>query len=186
MVQGASTSLFQAAQQWSTKFSQDVNTRLDSQLSRMNCHTFSCKINSGHLAGGEPLRVCRRLPFLRGWGDDEEDGGELLAGGARAGGPPRAGRGWRAPDAVGRDHLGCVQDWLHVGDAAQLGAPSRAWRRRNAQRLRLGRRPGPTTAERGRIKVLEREVRGLRQADEILRKASACFAEGELDRPFKR
>ena len=43
-----------------------------------------------------------------------------------------------------------------------------------------------TTAERERIKALEQEVRELRQANEILRKASAYFAQAELDRPFKR
>ena len=37
-----------------------------------------------------------------------------------------------------------------------------------------------------KIKALEREVRELRQANEILRKASAYFAQAELDRPFKR
>jgi transposase-like protein len=37
-----------------------------------------------------------------------------------------------------------------------------------------------------RIKALEREVRELRQVNEILRKASAYFAQAELDRPFKR
>ena len=40
-----------------------------------------------------------------------------------------------------------------------------------------GKRPGQTTAEKGRIKELEREVRELRQANEILRKASAYFAQ---------
>jgi transposase len=49
-----------------------------------------------------------------------------------------------------------------------------------------GERGGTTTAERERIKELEREVRELRQANEILRKASAYFAQAELDRPFKR
>jgi transposase-like protein len=48
-----------------------------------------------------------------------------------------------------------------------------------------GQRPGPTTAERERIKGLEREVRELRQANEILRKASAYFAMAELDRRSK-
>ena len=33
---------------------------------------------------------------------------------------------------------------------------------------------------------LEREVRELRQANEILKKASACFAAAELDRPFRK
>jgi transposase len=48
-----------------------------------------------------------------------------------------------------------------------------------------GARDGTTSAERERIKELEREVRQLRQANEILRKASAYFAQPELDRPFK-
>ena len=50
-----------------------------------------------------------------------------------------------------------------------------------------GGRPGPTSAERERVEsmlstALEREVRELRQANEILRKASAYFAQAELDR----
>ncbi len=49
-----------------------------------------------------------------------------------------------------------------------------------------GQRDGLTTAEKDRIKELEREVRELRQANEILKKASAYFAQAELDRPFKR
>ena len=49
-----------------------------------------------------------------------------------------------------------------------------------------GKRPGLTTDERDRIKALEREVRELRQANEILRKASAYFAAAELDRPFRK
>jgi transposase len=48
-----------------------------------------------------------------------------------------------------------------------------------------GMRDGVTSAERDRIKDLEREVKQLRQANEILRKASAYFAQAELDRPFK-
>jgi len=49
-----------------------------------------------------------------------------------------------------------------------------------------GRKAGPTTDMAARTKALEREVRELRQANEILRKASAYFAQAELDRPFKR
>jgi transposase-like protein len=48
-----------------------------------------------------------------------------------------------------------------------------------------GRRTGPTTAEHERIRALERENRELRQANEILRKASAYFAMAELDRRSK-
>ncbi len=49
-----------------------------------------------------------------------------------------------------------------------------------------GERAGLTTSERERLKALEREVRELRQANEILHKASAYFDQAELDRPFKR
>ena len=45
-----------------------------------------------------------------------------------------------------------------------------------------GRRDGVTSDERARIKDLEREVRELRRTNEILRKASAFFAQAELDR----
>jgi transposase-like protein len=43
----------------------------------------------------------------------------------------------------------------------------------------------PDAATSARLTALEREVRELRQANEILRKASAYFAQAELDRPFK-
>lgn len=45
-----------------------------------------------------------------------------------------------------------------------------------------GRRPGQTSVEADRIKDLERENRELKRANEILRKASAYFAQAELDR----
>ena len=45
-----------------------------------------------------------------------------------------------------------------------------------------GRRPGLTTDEQARLTALERENRELRRANEILRKASAYFAQAELDR----
>jgi transposase len=59
----------------------------------------------------------------------------------------------------------------------------RKWVRR-AERDQ-GKRPGPTSDERERMKALERENRELRQANEILRKASAYFAQAELDRRSK-
>jgi transposase-like protein len=49
-----------------------------------------------------------------------------------------------------------------------------------------GKRAGVTTDMAEKMKALERENRELRQANEILRKASAYFAMAELDRPFKR
>ena len=48
-----------------------------------------------------------------------------------------------------------------------------------------GRKPGLTTDMTAKMKALERENRELRQANEILRKASAYFAQAELDRRFK-
>ena len=49
-----------------------------------------------------------------------------------------------------------------------------------------GNREGLSTAERQRMKELERENRELSQANEILRKASAYFAQAELDRRSKK
>ena len=49
-----------------------------------------------------------------------------------------------------------------------------------------GKRAGVPTEVAEKLKALERENRELRQANEILRKASAYFALAELDRPFRR
>ena len=49
----------------------------------------------------------------------------------------------------------------------------------------IGLRGGVTSEERERIKALEREVRELRRANEILKLASAFFAQAELDRKLK-
>jgi transposase len=49
-----------------------------------------------------------------------------------------------------------------------------------------GVRGGVPSEVAAQLKALERENRELRQANEILRKASAYFAQAELDRPFKR
>ena len=48
-----------------------------------------------------------------------------------------------------------------------------------------GVREGVTTSEAQRVKELEREVKELRRANEILKVASAFFAQAELDRRFK-
>ena len=56
----------------------------------------------------------------------------------------------------------------------------RKWVRRTE--IDSGGRGGVTTDERARMKDLERENRELRRANEILRKASAYFAQAELDR----
>jgi transposase len=84
----------------------------------------------------------------------------------------------------GGDH---ASQWAAIASiAAKIGCTTetlRSWVRQ-AERDQ-GHRPGPTTEERERIKALEREVRELRQANEILRKASAYFAQAELDRRSK-
>jgi transposase-like protein len=49
-----------------------------------------------------------------------------------------------------------------------------------------GKRAGVPSDVAEKMKALERENRELRQANEILRKASAYFAQAELDRPFKK
>jgi len=49
-----------------------------------------------------------------------------------------------------------------------------------------GERAGVPTEVADKLKALERENRELRQANEILRKASAYFAQAELDRPLRR
>ena len=59
-----------------------------------------------------------------------------------------------------------------------------AWIRR--AEVESGKRAGVPDDTADRLKALERENRELRQANEILRKASAYFAAAELDRPFKR
>jgi transposase len=67
--------------------------------------------------------------------------------------------------------------------AGKLGCTLETLRKwvRQAERDQ-GMRPGLTSAERERLKELERENRELKRANEILRKASAFFAQAELDR----
>ena len=70
---------------------------------------------------------------------------------------------------------------------AKIGCTSETLRRWVRQGERdSGERPGPTTAEQQRIKDLEREVRELRKTNEILKLASAYFAQAELDRQSKK
>ena len=74
--------------------------------------------------------------------------------------------------------------WAAIGSiAAKIGCTAETLRKwlRQAERDQ-GNRPGLTTDERERLKQQEREIRELRRANEILRKASAYFAQAELDR----
>ena len=77
--------------------------------------------------------------------------------------------------------------WAAIRSVGEkLGIRTESLRRwvRQAERD-AGKRPGLTTDERERLKQLEREVVELRRANEILRKASAYFAQAELDRRAK-
>jgi transposase len=70
--------------------------------------------------------------------------------------------------------------------AGKIGCTSESLRRWVQQAERdEGKRAGPSTADRERLKQLERENLELKRANEILRTASAYFAQAELDRRRK-
>jgi transposase-like protein len=86
------------------------------------------------------------------------------------------------------DHVGeHPSQWATIRSVAEkLGCTTEALRRWVRQTERdQGRRSGLTTDERQQLKDLQREVFELRRANEILRKASAYFAQAELDRRAK-
>ena len=78
---------------------------------------------------------------------------------------------WAAVVSIA-EKIGCVPQTLHE------------WVRK--AEVDSGKRTGMPTDMAEKLKALERENRELRQANEILRKASAYFAQAELDRPLKR
>jgi transposase-like protein len=78
---------------------------------------------------------------------------------------------WAAMSAIA-GKVGCTAETL------------RKWVRQSE--IDQGKREGLSNSERERLKALEREVRELKQANEILRKASAYFAQAELDRRPKK
>ena len=77
---------------------------------------------------------------------------------------------WAAIQSISQK-LGCTAETL------------RRWTRR--AEVDEGKRPGLTTEERERLKALERENRELKRANEILKTASAFFAQAEIDRRLK-
>jgi transposase len=77
---------------------------------------------------------------------------------------------WAAIESIA-PKIGCVPQTLNE------------WVRK--QEIDTGLRDGVTSEERDRIKSLEREVKELRRANEILKLASAFFAQAELDRKLK-
>jgi transposase len=77
--------------------------------------------------------------------------------------------------------------WAAMASIAEkIGCTTESLRKwvRQAERDK-GARPGLSSDERERLKTLERENKELRRANEILRKASAFFAQAELDRREK-
>ena len=77
---------------------------------------------------------------------------------------------WAAIESIA-PKIGCVPQTLHE------------WIQR--AEVDAGKREGVTTSEAQRVKDLEREVKELRRANEILKLASAFFAQAELDRRLK-
>jgi transposase-like protein len=70
------------------------------------------------------------------------------------------------------EKIGCVSQSLHEwAEKAEVNS---------------GKRADVPTEVAEKVKALERELRQLRQANDILRKVSAYFAQAELDRPFRR
>ena len=78
-------------------------------------------------------------------------------------------------------------EWAAIQSiSAKIGCTAETLRRWiRAFQTTSGDPKGLSDSESERIKALEREVRELRQANEILRKASAYFAQAELDRRYK-
>ena len=77
---------------------------------------------------------------------------------------------WAAIESIA-PKIGCVPQTLHE------------WIKR--AEVDAGKREGVTTSEAQRVKDLEREVKELRRANEILKLDSAFFAQAELDRRLK-
>ena len=123
-------------------------------------------------AGCEPPRVSRRLHLLRGWSHDKTK--EVFTGGKRA----RSG-GWLSTSRLSRNLSGQRSHRLR----RRLTVRGKRYARGCVeQSVMLGNERGLTTDERQRLKELERENRELKGANEILLKASAFFAQAELDR----
>ena len=78
---------------------------------------------------------------------------------------------WAAMQSIA-DKIGCTAETL------------RGWVKQ--EEIDTGRRDGLTSDDRARLKALEKENRELRRANEILKTASAFFAQAELDRKLKK
>ena len=78
--------------------------------------------------------------------------------------------------AVGWRRLDSAEDWLRAANLAGMD---------QAPQSRAGVRDGRTAAEAQRFKELERELKELRRANEILKRASAFFVQAQLDRRLR-
>ena len=78
---------------------------------------------------------------------------------------------WSALESIA-EKIGCTAETL------------RSWVKQ--EEIDTGRRDGLTTSDRERLKALEKENKELRRANEILKAASAFFAQAELDRKLKK
>ena len=130
--------------------------------------------NSAHRAMNR-ARVYRRLQLLRGL--EHEQIKSIF--------PQRLGNGqydWFLNKRRNTPRSGrrCVRSRRKIGCTAET---LRSWVRR--VETEQGQRAGMTTDDRGRLKALERENKELRRANEILKTASAFFAQAELDRKLK-
>jgi transposase len=77
-------------------------------------------------------------------------------------------------------------EWATIASiSAKIGCTETLRRWVALSQVDAGTRPGLSSSERERLKQLERENRELKRANEILRKASAFFAQAELDRRAK-
>lgn len=77
---------------------------------------------------------------------------------------------WAATQSVA-SKIGCTAETL------------RSWLKQHE--VDAGAKPGLSTDEKAQLKALQKEVKELRKANEILRSASAFFAQAELDRKLK-